>query len=82
MYPKISRKDHQNDRQIQQKMLNAWIPTSRKSSALQKPLRHRFKTTIKIALPDVKISKDAPLKEWASIVKNKDEWEAVIDSIF
>ena len=57
---KIVRTD---DRQTQKKMLNAWIPTSRKSGAPQKTLRHRFKTTIKIALPDVKISKDAPLKE-------------------
>ena len=45
-------------------------------------MRHSFKTTIEIALPEVKISKDAPLKEWAPIVKNEDEWEAVIDSFF
>ena len=47
-----------------------------------KTLRHRFKTTIKIALPDVKISKDTPLKEWATIKRNKDKWEAVIDLFF
>ena len=63
-------------------MLNAWIPTSRKSGVPQKTLRHRFKTTIQIALPDVKISKDTPLKEWASIAKNENKWEAVIDSFF
>jgi len=54
-------------------MINAWIPTSRKSTALQKTLRQRFMTTIKIALLDVKISKDAPLKDWTSIAKNKDK---------
>ena len=59
-------------------MLNAWIPTSRKSEKM----RHSFKTTIEIALPDVNISKDAPLKEWALIVKYEDKWEAVIDSSF
>ena len=31
-----------NDRQIQKKMLNAWIPTSRKSGMPQQTLRHRF----------------------------------------
>jgi len=68
-----------NDRKIQKKMLNAWILASRKSGMPQKTLRHSFKTTIKIALPDVIISKDAPLKEWAPIARNEDKWEAVID---
>ena len=48
----------------------------------KKTLRHRFKTTLEISLPDVKISKDVPLKEWASTAKNEDKWEAVIDSLF
>ena len=54
----------------------------KESSMPQKALRHRFKTTIKIALPDVKISEDAPLKEWASIARNEDKWDDVIDSFF
>jgi len=76
---KIVRTD---DRQTQKKMLNAWIPTSRKSGAPQKTLRHRFKTTIKIALSEIKISKDAPLKEWTSIARNEEKWETVVDSFF
>ena len=51
-----------NDRQIQKKMLNAWIPTSRKSGAPQKTLRHRLKTTIKIVLPGVENKRRCPSK--------------------
>jgi len=67
---------------IQQRMLSIWIPIPRKSRAPQKTLRYIFINTLKTALPDIVLSKDALLKEWATIAKDEAKWKVLVTLLF
>ena len=67
---------------MQKKMLNAKVPIPSKSRAPQTMLRHRFINMLKIALPEVILSKDRLLKEWSPMAGDEATWKEVTGSFF